>query len=229
MRYADFEQLISVPRMSRYLLASGNSTKKAMTLYRANSRLSQKMYAVLGLFEIVLRNKIDQHYSISLFPSTGTTEWLVSAINPGGYLTAHGCGKSLNSVQKAFAELTTGSGYTHDKLIAELMFGFWRFQFASKEFMAAGSTLHTIFTNRPYGTNHTDIFKKLTDINKLRNRISHHEPICFDPTGCMISTKYALNHYNLIRELLIWLNVDADGLLYGIDNINTEIVFINSL
>ena len=121
------------------------------------------------------------------------------------------------------------AGYAHDKLLAELSFGFWRYQFASKEFSAAGSTLHNIFTKRPVGTNHTDIFKKLKLVNDIRNRIAHHEPICFDLAGNSISTVYILKHYAEITELLSWLDIDALDLFYGIDGIQKEVDFINSL
>lgn len=94
----------------------------------------------------------------------------------------------MSSVTNVIANL--GLNYAHDKAIAELTFGFWTFQFASKEFAAAGSTLLSILPGRPFGTNHTKVFKKLTSINKIRNRIAHHEPICFG-TPLSISTLYA--------------------------------------
>lgn len=175
-----------------------------MTLYRANLRLSQEIFSVLSVFEVVLRNQIDTHYKTMFYPLIGNDEWLLHATNPGG------------------------RGYTHDKLVAELTFGFWRFQFASKEFMAAGSSLHRIFLNRPLRTNHTDIFNKLGFVNKIRNRIAHHEPICFGP-GNTISTMYALEHYNVIIELFQWLDCNPADLLYGIDKVQREIAFINSL
>lgn len=199
-----------------------------MTLYRANLRLSQEIFSVLSVFEVVLRNKIDSHYRTIFNPVIGNDEWLLHATNPGGYLSLPGCVHSLESVQKALQDLYRTRGYTHDKLIAELMFGFWRFQFASKEFMAAGSSLHRIFVNRPAGTNHTHIYNELGFINKIRNRIAHHEPICFG-VGNSISTVYAFNHYNSILKMFLWLDVDASDLLYGIDKIQKEAAFIDSL
>ncbi len=228
MKYTDFEALICPVRCFRYLTALLNDTRKTMTLYRANLRLSQEIFSVLSVFEVVLRNKIDQHYRAAFNPTIGNDEWLLHASNPGGYLTSHGCAKSLQSVQEALKGLYSGPGYTHDKLVAELMFGFWRFQFAAIEFMAAGSSLHHIFPNRPPATNHTDIFKKLGFINKIRNRIAHHEPICFGPDST-ISTTYASDHYNAIIEVFKWFAVDSKDLLYGIDKIQSEISFINGL
>jgi hypothetical protein len=66
MHYNDFEKLISRPRLYKYFITCGSNTRKAMVLYRANIRLSQAMFAVLCLFEVVLRNAIDRHYKNTL-------------------------------------------------------------------------------------------------------------------------------------------------------------------
>lgn len=42
------------------------------------------------------------------------------------------------------------------------------------------------------------VFGELDYINKLRNRIAHHEPICFSKTPVSIDTKYIHNRYNRI-------------------------------
>lgn len=44
----------------------------------------------------------------------------------------------------------------------------------------------------------------LSHIREFRNRIAHHEPICFDGSG-NISTSFALNHYLLICEYIYQL------------------------
>jgi len=215
MLYSDFERLISTPRIAKYLSACGNNTRKAMTLYRANIRLSTEIFSILCLFEIALRNAIDRHYRVTL-----GNNWLFDAAQPGtGYLHAVGCEKSLNSVENVITNL--GVYYTHDKAIAELTFGFWTYQFASKEFAAAGSTLLQILPGRPFGTNHTKVFKKLTSINRIRNRIAHHEPICFG-APLSISAAYATQKYNQIMEVLQWMGVDTKAFLYGIDAFQQE-------
>ena len=48
MKYSDFERIMSVPRMNRYVTACSNNTRKAMALYRLNLKLSQEL-AVLRL------------------------------------------------------------------------------------------------------------------------------------------------------------------------------------
>ncbi len=221
MQFADFEKRISIPRMFKYLVACKHDTRKAMALYRANIRLSQDLFAVMCLFEVVLRNAIDMNYRATLGNS-----WLLNAVQPGGFLHARGCEKSLESVEDVVFKL--GGTYSPDKAVAELTFGFWTYQFNSKQFAAGGSSLLNIFSARPFGLNHTGVFKKLSSINRIRNRIAHHEPICFG-MPLSISTAYAIRKYSQILEVLQWLGVDSYSLLYGVDHVHKEIDYINSI
>ena len=44
MRYIEFENIMLRVRLNRYLNANAGNTKKAMTLYRLNLRLSQELF-----------------------------------------------------------------------------------------------------------------------------------------------------------------------------------------
>jgi len=77
MKYPDFEKLITSARMARYLAACGGNTRKAMTLYRKNIILSQKLFTIISCFEIALRNSIDRHYTTIL-----GNDWLMNAAAP---------------------------------------------------------------------------------------------------------------------------------------------------
>jgi len=67
--------------------------------------------------------------------------------------------------------------------------------------------------------NHTYIFNELAKINDLRNRIAHHEPICFLSNNAIIDTNYTWQRYNLILQLFTWMNINSGELLYGLDHI----------
>jgi len=218
-----FHTAVSSSRFNKYLNACGNNRRKARKLYRANLALSEKLYSVIGIFEVILRNSIDRHFK-NLYGNT----WLEDASAPGGFFdTSPGCGRSIHAIQTAIHKL--GSNYTHDRLIAKLTLGFWVFQFSIKEYAAAGSTLLHIFTNRPFGTRQKDIFKKLISINELRNRIAHYEPICFNnKTGC-ISTEHTSQCYHTIIQLLEWLGCNASKILYGIDGVKKTTGEIDAL
>jgi len=207
----NFEKLISKPRFERYLLACQNDPILAIELYRNNIQKSKEMYTLLSIFEIILRNKIDEHYQSKYLHEIGNENWLKFAASKNGFYNHLQTLKTKESIVKGINGL--GNNYSHNKLIAELNFGFWRFQFAPKEFRAAGSSLHHIFINRPKGTNHTTIFNKLRLINNIRNRIAHYEPICFDSRGNKVSAFYLQLHQNQIFELLDWMEIPYINLL----------------
>ena len=45
------------------------------------------------------------------------------------------------------------------------------------------------------------IFNELDKVNSLRNRIAHHEPICFRLHASEIDTSYIVNEYQKIQTL----------------------------
>src|SRR6187402_3060301 len=101
MYNSQLHTVISAPRFNRFLLACRNDRRRAEKLYRLNLRMSQKMYAVLGIFEVVLRNAIDKHYASIKGPN-----WLEDAVMPNGYFdSAPGCEKSFHTVQETIHNL----------------------------------------------------------------------------------------------------------------------------
>ena len=144
MRFTDFENIMSSSRMSRYVTACAGNTKKAMTLYRLNLRLSQELFTVISCFEVALRNAIDKQYT-----NTKGTDWLRNAAMPGGMYNNKHCGKTPYIISDATRHLPV---YSHSKLLAEMDFGFWRYTFAKHQFFAGGQTLLNIYPAKPKST-----------------------------------------------------------------------------
>lgn len=227
MKFQDFERIMTTARMSRYLSACSGNTKRAMTLYRKNLQLSQELFTIISCFEIALRNEIDHQLLLTL-----GSDWLRNGVALGGFFDNPNCRLTKDTIKDAVQKLN--HLYTHNKLVAELGFGFWRFMFASHQFTATGRTLLQIFPAKPKSTatvqyNQTFVFNQLAQINNLRNRIAHHEPICFVPGQPIKSTTYARQHYGLILQLFQWMSINESQLLYGIDHINTVCNQIDSL
>jgi len=217
MKYSDFEAIMSNERLGRYLAAMGGSTRKAMRLYRLNLQVSQEMFTIISCFEVALRNAIDKHYRV-----IHGNDWLKDAALPGGMLNIPRCGKTPVMINQAVTEL--GHRYTHAKLIAKMDFGFWRYMFARSQYAELGRTLLRIFPARPRSTpaQHYDnsfVFAELEKINGIRNRIAHHEPICFSHGLSVRDTIYARQHYRLTLDLFNWMSIDEGALLYGLDHI----------
>ncbi len=59
MKFKDFRQYFSAARVNRYLIATGNSTGRAVKLYKANLKTSQAFHPLLGVFEVILRNRFN--------------------------------------------------------------------------------------------------------------------------------------------------------------------------
>ena len=227
MKYSGFENIMSAPRTTRYLASCANNSKKAMTLYRKNLRLSQELFTVISCFEITLRNNIDRVY----IPHYGN-DWLRDSATAGGFFDNNNCRKTQRLINRNFNGL--GINYTHNKLVAEMDFGFWRYLFAQPQFYAGGQRLLQVFPAKPTSTpaiqyNHTFVFNELGQINDLRNRIAHHEPICFQIGHPVKNTIYARQHYNLILQLFQWMNINEAALLYGLDHIITVCDEIDAL
>jgi hypothetical protein len=217
MRYAEFTNIMSPARMGRYRAASSGDSRKAMTLYRKNLLLSQELFTLISCFEVALRNSIDRHYSGIL-----GTDWLRNAAAPGGIFDNPRCRVSAQTIKDEVIGLS--SQYTHAKLVAELGFGFWRYLFSPNQYRAGGQTLLKVFASRPLSSpvaqyNASFIFNELAKINGLRNRIAHHEPICFIPSRPIKDTTYARQHYHLILQLFQWMSIEEGPLLYGLDHI----------
>jgi len=219
MKYSDFERIMSVSRMNRYLIACGHNSRKAMTLYRKNLHLSQELFTIICCFEVALRNGINQHYS-----NQYGNDWLRDSISTGGIFDNPVCQRAKDGINKMIAKLS--NNYTPSKLLTEMDFGFWRYLFAQPQYYSGGQTLLRIFPSKPSSSqafqyNHTYIFHQLEQVNRLRNRIAHHEPVCFLPSQPVINTTYARQQYNLILQLFQWMNIDEQSLLYGLDHITT--------
>ncbi len=227
MLYSDFENIISRPRMNRYLHACNGNSRKAMTLYRKNLKLSQELFTVISCFEIALRNRIDKIYGTAY-----GLDWLNEASKAGGIFDNQNCRHTKTIILQGLRKLSPH--YSPAKLLAEMDFGFWRYLFAQPQFHAGGKILLKVFPAKPTSTpaiqyNHSYVFNQLGKINELRNRIAHHEPICFQAGQAVIDTTNVRQHYNLILQLFQWMSIDESALLYGLDHILTLCNEIDSL
>ncbi len=229
MKFSDFQHILSPERLNRYLDACGNDTRKTMTLYRLNLNLSQEVFTLLSCFEVALRNAIDSQLTARF-----GKDWLRDAVLPGGIFDKPSCHDSANIILKAYNRLNRKGEYSHPKLLAEMEFGVWKYMFANPQYRATGQLLLKIFPNKPRSSsviqyNHAYMFNELDGVNILRNRIAHHEPICFARRKHIIGTGYILNVYQTIHKLFMWMGIDSHSLLYGLDHVQQVCNKINQI
>lgn len=229
MKYSEFEQILSQERLQRYLLACNNDTRKAMTLYRYNLRLSQELFTLISCFEVALRNAIDRQMVANF-----GQDWLRDAILPAGIFSGAKCVDTSKIISRSYVKLNLHNSYSHSKLVAEMEFGVWKYMFSAPQYKASGKILLRIFPNKPKSSanqqyNNSYVFNKLDGINNLRNRIAHHEPICFLHNSAIVDTTYVMNLYGRIYDLFDWLGIDGKSLLYGLDHIQNICYEINNI
>lgn len=154
--------------------------------YRQNIYLSEKYYILLSILEISLRNSVDEYFKRYI-----SKDWLSNKILHRDTLY-----RIKEAENKIFQRKEVLS---HDKLIAELSFGFWTSLFRkSYSNMMRTKDIKQIFPNIPNKNekiiNRNILDKKLNHIRKFRNRIFHYEKI--------INKKEYENIENDIYELL---------------------------
>lgn len=229
MKYKEFEHIISAKRMNKYVQACGGNTRKAMTLYRYNLQLSQELFTIISCFEIALRNAINKELTNRL-----GSEWLKDSILPGGIFSIRNTHKTCEIITKSYQRLLHEQSYTHTKLIAEMEFGVWKYMFSPVQFNQTGRVLLHVFPNKERSTaetqyNHSYFFNELDKVNTMRNRIAHHEPVCFYLQDPVIDTSHVLGIYLKMQRLFAWMGIDSRSLLYGLDHVQQVCKLINEL
>lgn len=203
MKYNELTTLLSEARISKYNYVTHGNKARTIQLYHHNLKLSQRLFGVIGMFEVALRNAIYNHYRNSF----NDAEWITEQAAPGKLLEYES-----DEVQRIKNDFMRKGTYSADKMVASFSFGFWTYLFTRRNYKVGGKTLLQIFPNRIKGLKQTDVYNDLTQIREFRNRIAHHEPICFNASRCL-DTTYAYRLYTLIRTYLEYMGYDADKVL----------------
>ncbi|WP_423464614.1 hypothetical protein ACO229_08945 [Promicromonospora sp. MS192] len=197
--------LLSAPRLAPYLRAAGGNVRAALALYQWNVEMSSAVYKMLHLVEVFLRNAIDAELRVwnatQIDPRTGRThdaDWLMDPSRlVERVVRREEIDKALRRATLAVKDSSTGPRpVTHDDVLAQLMFGTWRFMLPSKDpgrrFLWR-STISRAFPHldRPV----SDLVRDIDGLYRLRNRIAHLEPLL--PGGAVVK-----RHLRATRRVL---------------------------
>lgn len=191
---------------------------RGLALYECNTAMASALMRDIGYLEVGLRNAYDR-----CLRAEGGPDW---AADPSFTLfrSASAPDRSAN-LQKMDAEEADlrallqsardhvrGAG--RGKIVAELMFGFWC-RLTSKRLTASLWTpyLHRAF---PSGTNRSAIHGSVINLNNLRNRVAHHEPL-FTPNVHLSS------RMDEIEYLLVALNPTMGAWVIATSDCRTQI------
>lgn len=142
--------------------------------------------------------------------------------------------KTREIIERAYRKLRKDGTYSHSKLLAEMEFGIWKYMFSPLQYRLTGRSLLKIFPNKTRSSaemqyNQSYVFNELDKVNTLRNRLAHHEPICFYLNTPEIDTGYIVTEYQKIQTLFAWMDIDSRAMLYGLDHVLTTCSKINAM
>lgn len=203
MNYSDFERVLSSARVSKYANACNNNKARTMMLYQYNIKLCQRFYGVIGMFEVLLRNAINNHYTAQF----ADNDWIIHQCSTGQLLE-----QEVSDIKKKENEFQKSGVYSPDKMVAAFSFGFWTYFFTKRNYKVGNKTLLKIFPLKKKGLKQKDIYKDLNYIREFRNRIAHNEPICFD-NNHNISTSYCRTVYTMICDYISFMGESPESIL----------------
>jgi CBS domain-containing protein len=157
---------LSEPRFATYLTKAGFDEQYALALYLYNARLAKAFLFPLHVVEVTTRNAMD-----GMLVSRFGGDWHLEDAFQTGVLAPEGCKAVVKAISRA-----GGVGADRGAVVAELTFDFWS-NLLRKEYGGLWRTLWSVFPNVTPGIGRHEIQVMAKAINRLRNRVAHHEPL----------------------------------------------------
>lgn len=235
MNFKSFTQYFSSARIGRYLLATNNSKSRAIKLYKANLKTSQAFHPILGVFEVVFRNQLND----VLLAHFSDPNWIINQKNgfmldsslkfnhkrTGDHIINDFLKREIIKSEKRLIKI--GIPISSGKIIAEQTFGFWTDLFAVHHYRLLKGKPIQIFKSLPQGYGRKQVTDELDKVRRFRNRINHNEPICF--RGINIDFTETEEVYTSIINLLNWIDSDLIKLISDMDKIKKTISRANNI
>lgn len=230
MEFRLAEKFLSAPRLAPYKAASQGNEQKALQLYLDNLRAGQSFHTSLSLLEVTLRNVLHDELASEFRSDNWLLEQRAGFMKDprltyydnkrGKDIINDKALKMVDVAIKEYRESRNGEPTHGTALIADLSFGFWTTLFSNKYFFILNRAPLRAFAHRPRGTERKVISDKLTNVRRFRNRVYHHEPLCFDKqvaSGLCLSQLERM--HNDITGLLSWLHPDLPVWLAEADRV----------
>lgn len=168
---AIIERSLSQARLTTYSSEVRAHNCNALQMYTWNAKVAADFLFPLHFCEVVIRNAVSEAIT-----STYEERW------PWSVAFHRSLPNSGKYRQRQDLENTRRSESTTGKVIPELKFVFWQKMFTSRfDERLWQPQLNRVFphlpTNQSVETSREEIYQRLEQVRKLRNRIAHHEPI----------------------------------------------------
>lgn len=161
-----------------YLAAAAGDPQLSLDLYEWNAEISSALLRDLAYVEVGLRNAYDRALFSPVAGSTaqdcGNHTAVRAAVSDSARRRVDVNVRTRESLQRA-VDSAGGPAAAPGKVVAELMFGFWRFlSSTAHEKTLWVPALHHAFAP---GTDRRDVDRPIGRLHGLRNRVAHHEPL----------------------------------------------------
>lgn len=188
--------------MQRYFDAHKGDSDKAILHYRCNIELAEAFYPSITVFEVALRNALNRE----LIALAGRSDWYVSLFTQPGMSDLH---KYITQANKQIANRKEIS--SPDKIVAELTLGFWVSLLNSKYEKMLWKDLRRAFPYIPKSERQRkNISAPLNSFRAFRNRVFHHEPICWN-------MKVLREIHRDMMMVMTWINRDISAWIAPLD------------
>ncbi|WP_306533685.1 Abi family protein [Geobacter sp.] len=227
MNFNELEKYISADRLATYTTLLGCSDiDKAIGAYYWNKALGGAVYSFLQCLEVSLRNSL--HITGKAKFSRET--WYEHVCTKAGDNVRKRQIKSGRTPAPTDNEIKITSAVSQlrkqrkvvsaSNVIASLMLGFWVNLFKN-DYSSANKTLlwpeslPKVFPNAPKAKQLSDFYNELAEINLLRNRFSHHEPLWKSGTVSTVEDAIAFmdDEISKIVDYVRYINVDRANML----------------
>ncbi len=193
--------------MKRYFDAHDNQ-EKAILHYQFNIELTESFYTAISVYEVALRNAINKEL-ISLM---GREDWYSQFMKTPGLNNLHRYITQANKQISGRKELATPS-----KIVAELTLGFWVTLLNSEYEKILWKDLRRAFPYMPKNIRQRKyISAPLNKFRAFRNRVFHHEPICWNMAKI-------LEIHNEMIVVMGWINKDIPSWIEPFDRVTSAV------
>lgn len=216
-------------RIETYTRYSQGDKEKALQLYLWNLRLGSAFHLSLSIFEVILRNAIDEKLrdwnasQINLFGEYHSPDWLKDPARPLNSLTKGARTQATQNAAKARSARASDhprkdEDISHNDILAQLSFGaFVRLlpilDETEKTYKARqvlwNESISSIFTSNTEQLKLIQV-DRISRIHSLRNRVAHLEPL--------LGVNVRARHRDMIKVIGA-IEPEIQGWFSGVSNV----------
>lgn len=201
---------VSKPRLSPFIAVADGNIREALRLYQWNIELSGAVYESLHIFEVFLRNAVDNQLQVwnaqqvdRISGQPHSCDWLLDPSRLLRRLIGSNIDRAIEQTHTALRGKTARE-LTHADVVAQLSFGTWRYLLPDRDPGRRRLWADALQAAFPYlDAPTTELVARVDRIYRLRNRVAHLEPLLRSTT--------VRQDFNAMRWVLAAMNPELES------------------